>query len=226
MSRFDVAKMVAFDLETTGTDPLSCKIVTSALVRLTSGKPQSLAMLADPGVEIPEAAAKVHGITTEKARAEGQPHDEVLQRTIAALRSSWQEGYTAIIYNAAYDLSVLHALDPTFTVDGLVVDPFVLDKKFTPRVKGAGQRKLGPTCERYGVRLDNAHDATEDSLAAARLAWVMAKKHPEITEMDGDELMEMQAIIAYEQAKSFREYLQSQGKSGADVDGSWPLRTH
>lgn len=225
MSRFDVGKMVAFDLETTGTDPRTCRIVTSALVRLTAGKePRKLAMLADPGVEIPEAATRIHGITTERARAEGEPHERVLRRTIDALRAAWSEGYAAVIYNAAYDLSVLRALEPGFTVDGLVVDPYVLDKRFTPRLRGSGQRKLGPTCERYGVRLDAAHDATEDALAAARLAWMMAKRHPEITEMDGDALMELQAVQAWEDAASLAEYFRSRGRDASDVDGTWPMR--
>ena len=81
MHNFDPRRMLAFDLETTGTDPRTCKIVTSALVRLTEQGKDSTIMLADPGVEIPQAASDVHGITTEKARAEGRPHDEVLADT-------------------------------------------------------------------------------------------------------------------------------------------------
>ena len=119
--------MLAFDLETTGTDPRTCKIVTSALVRLTEQGKDSTIMLADPGVEIPQAASDVHGITTEKARAEGRPHDEVLADTIAGLRAAWRDGLTVVAYNAAYDLTVLRSQDSSFTVDGLVVDPFVLD---------------------------------------------------------------------------------------------------
>ena len=34
MTTFDAGKMFAFDLETTGTNPHECRIVTSALVRI------------------------------------------------------------------------------------------------------------------------------------------------------------------------------------------------
>lgn len=223
MTRFDLTKMVAFDLETTGVDPFTCRIVTSSLVRLSGGEePKRIAMLADPGIEIPEAAARVHGITTERARAEGQPHDEVLQRTIDLLRTSWRTGYTVVAYNAAYDLTVLHALDPDFTVDGLVIDPYILDRHFEPR--RPGKRTLGAVCEHHHVRLDAAHDSTEDALAAARLAWVMARQHGELTTMDGEELMELQAVAAWEQAADFRAYLERNGRDASDVDGAWPVR--
>ncbi|WP_448851106.1 exonuclease domain-containing protein [Corynebacterium sp. 335C] len=223
MYSFDVAKMVAFDLETTGKDPLTCRIVTSSLVRLTSGQaPDKAAMLADPGVEIPEEATRVHGITTERARAEGRPHAEVLNRTIGMLQSAWNDGYAVVAYNAAYDLTVLRAQEPSFTVDGLVVDPFVLDKHFDRYRKG--KRTLEATCAHWNVRLDSAHDSTEDALAAARVAWMLARAHPELATMDGEELMELQAVAAWEQAESFREYLTGRGRDASDVDGSWPMR--
>lgn len=224
MSRFDVGAMMAFDLETTGTNPKECKIVTSALVSLRSGQqPVKELRLADPGVEIPEAASNVHGITTEMARKDGAPHDQVLAETIAGIRKGWSEGFTLIAFNAAYDLSVLHTQDPSFTVDGLVVDPFVIDKKFD-KYRG-GKRTLGSVCEHYNVRLDAAHDATEDALAAARLAWMQAKKWPEIAEMDGDELMELQAISYYEDRKSLKDYFENKGRDISDFDlpQTWPM---
>ena len=124
MTTFDAGKMFAFDLETTGTNPHECRIVTSALVRIDGGAPQAKELLADPGVEIPEAAAAVHGITTEHARAHGRPHDEVLAETIAEIRRAWRDGLTLVAYNAAYDLTVLRSREPSFTVDGLVFDPW------------------------------------------------------------------------------------------------------
>lgn len=226
MSRFDVGAMMAFDLETTGVDPKTCRIVTSAVVSLRSGQaPNKELRLADPGIEIPEAASAVHGITTEHAREHGAPHDQVLAETIADIRRGWKDGFTLIVFNASYDLSVLHAHDPSFTVDGLVFDPHVIDKKYEKFIKGKGQRQLGATCARYNVRLDSAHDATEDALAAARLAWMMAKKWPELTEMDGDELMEMQAISSYEDRKSLYEYFRKQGRDVSDfnLNETWPM---
>lgn len=213
--------MLAFDLETTDTDPHTCRIVTSALVRLADGGKDSTIMLADPGVEIPKAASDVHGITTEQARAQGRPHDEVLADTIADLRTAWRDGLAVIAYNAAYDLTVLHSQDPTFTVDGLVVDPFVLDHHFDP--DRHEKRTLTDVCRHYQVRLDNAHDATEDALAAARIAWVMARHYPEITAKSGEELMELQAVTYYRYKKNLQQYLAEKGKDTSDFTFGWPM---
>lgn len=212
--------MLAFDLETTGTDPHTCRIVTSALVRLADGSKDSTIMLADPGIEIPKAASDVHGITTEQARGEGRPHAEVLADTIAGLRTAWQEGLAVVAYNAAYDLTVLHSQDPSFTVDGLVVDPFVLDHHYDSERRG--KRTLTDACQHYQVRLDSAHDATEDALAAARIAWVMARRFPQMTELTGEELMELQAISYYKYKKNLQQYLDGKGVDTSDFTFGWP----
>ncbi|EEB64042.1 3'-5' exonuclease [Corynebacterium amycolatum] len=220
MHNFDPRRMLAFDLETTGTDPRTCKIVTSALVRLTEQGKDSTIMLADPGVEIPQAASDVHGITTEKARAEGRPHDEVLADTIAGLKAAWRDGLTVVAYNAAYDLTVLRSQDPNFTVDGLVVDPFVLDNYFDPDRRE--KRTLTDVSRHYQVRLDGAHDATEDALAAARIAWVMARHYRELTEKSGEELMELQAVAYYQYKKNLQLYLADKGRDVSDFTFGWP----
>lgn len=212
--------MLAFDLETTGRDPRTCKIVTSALVRLTEQGKDSTIMLADPGVEIPKAASDVHGITTEKARAEGRPHDEVLADTIAGLRAAWRDGLTVVAYNATYDLTVLRSQDPSFTVDGLVVDPFVLDHYFDPDRRE--KRTLTDVSRHYQVRLDGAHDATEDALAAARIAWVMARHYRELTEKSGDELMELQAVAYYQYKKNLQRWLADKGRDVSNFTFGWP----
>lgn len=223
MTTFDAGRMFAFDLETTGTDPHECRIVTSALVRIDGGPPQTEELLADPGVEIPEGAARVHGITTEYAREHGRPHDEVLADTIAAIRRAWSDGLTLVAYNAAYDLTVLRSRQPDFTVDGLVFDPLVIDRARDTHRKG--KRTLGNVCEHYRVRLDNAHEATADALAAARLAWVMSKKvWPDLAEIDGDELMEYQAVSHFESQSSLRDWLVGQGRDVSDFRiGGWPI---
>ncbi|STD36283.1 DNA polymerase III subunit epsilon [Corynebacterium striatum] len=219
---FDATRMLSFDLETTSVNPKEARIVTSALVRIDGRDVDKREMLADPGVEIPEAAAKIHGITTEKARAEGQPHDEVLAQTVRSIRQAWDDGLTLIVYNAAYDLSVLRALTGDFTVDGPVFDPLVID-----RVKDKwrkGKRTLGDVSAHYGVTLENAHEATSDALAAARIAWMQVRQHfPELAQMDTTELMEYQAVEWYKDRESFKKYLEGQGKDANDVSTAWPM---
>ncbi|BAU95626.1 DNA polymerase III subunit epsilon [Corynebacterium suranareeae] len=220
---FNASKMLSFDLETTGVDPFKARIVTSAMVTITKNGAEPIELLADPGVEIPEAATAVHGITTEHARENGKPHDEVLAETITRLREGWKAGLAVIVFNASYDLTVLRNHDPSFTIDGLVYDPFVIDKVKDRYRKG--KRTLTEMCAHYDVQLGNAHEATSDALAAARIAWKQARIWPELTKMSGEELMEFQAVKYYEQQKSLQSYLVGQGRDPSDVNTAWPVQT-
>ena len=218
---FDASRMLSFDLETTSVNPKEARIVTSALVRIDGRDVDAREMLADPGVPIPEEAAAVHGITTEKAQAEGRPHDEVLAETVSAIKQAWADGLTLIVYNAQYDLSVLRALTGDFTVDGPVFDHFVIDRVMDKFRKG--KRTLTDVSAHYGVEIGNAHEATADALAAARVAWKQVRKFPELTEMDMDELMEFQAVKWHEDRLSFKKYLEGKGRDASDVSTAWPM---
>lgn len=219
---FDASRMLAFDLETTSANPKDARIVTSALVRIDGRDVQKVEHLADPGIEIPQAATDVHGITTERAQAEGRPHEEVLKDTVDAIKAAWDDGLTLIVYNAAFDLTVLRSLTGDFTVTGPVFDPYVIDRVSDKWRKG--KRTLGAVCEHYGVELGNAHEATADALAAARVAWKQVRQHyPNLAQMDENELMEFQAVKWYEDRVAFKKYLEGKGRDASDVSTAWPM---
>ncbi|MCK7637894.1 3'-5' exonuclease [Corynebacterium pygosceleis] len=222
MTNFDPSAMLSFDLETTSANPVEARIVTSAMVHIKGGNVDPVELLADPGVEIPAQASEIHGITTEYAREHGRPHDEVLAETVERIRRGWAEGLTLIVFNAAYDLTVLRTLTGDFTVTGPVFDPYVIDRAKDPYRKG--RRTLGSLCEHYKVRLDNAHEATSDAVAAARVAWMQARKWPELVSMDSDELMENQAVWHHTSQTSLRRYFEGRGRDASDISTSWPMR--
>lgn len=229
--------LVAFDLETTGVDPETARIVT-ACVALIDGSgqrpPQVTTWLVNPGVEIPEQAAAVHGITSARARAEGGDPSVAAQEIGAVLADHIEAGAPIVAFNGCYDLTV-HDREcrrygaPTLTDrcedDGLrlyVVDPFVLDKAVDRYRKG--KRTLTAACEHYGVRLDGAHDSSFDAVAAARIAWRIAQWHPDIAAMSLAELHAFQVQAKREQDASFAEYRRSRGESVDGIDGAWPMR--
>lgn len=219
---FDATRMLSFDLETTSANPLEARIVTSALVRIDGRSVDAVEHLADPGVEIPEGATKIHGISTEKARAEGRPHDEVLAETVQQIKQAWEDGLTLIVYNASYDLTVLRQLTGDFTVTGPVFDPYAVDRIKDPYRKGS--RTLTSMCEHYGVELGNAHEATADALAAARIAWKQVRQWPELGRMGTGDLMEFQAVGYHDRQSDFARYLKGQGKDPSTVNTSWPMQ--
>ncbi|QGU07130.1 DNA polymerase III subunit epsilon [Corynebacterium occultum] len=222
MSNFDASRMLSFDLETTSVNPREARIVTSAMVRIDGREVDPVELLADPGIEIPPETTAIHGISTEYAREHGRPHDEVLAESIQRIRAGWRDGLTLIVFNASYDLTILRSQSPEFTVDGLVYDPFVIDKLKDKYRKG--KRTLTDLCAHYSVRLDTAHEATSDALAAARIAWKQIKMWPELAAMSAEELMEFQAVGYYEMQTDFKKYLEGRGRDTTTVNTSWPMQ--
>lgn len=174
--------LLAFDLETTGIDTTSDRIITATVISIVPGQsPDVRTWLADPGVEIPAGATEVHGITTEHVRQHGRDAAEVVAEIAATLAGWWDPSTPLCAFNAPFDLSLLdaelrrhHGRD--LEVAGPVVDPRCLDKHLDRYRRG--KRTLGDLCAHYRVRLDVAHDSASDALAGARLAWRLAKTYP------------------------------------------------
>src|SRR5690606_40645208 len=102
--------LIGFDLETTGTDPREARIVTGAVIEVREGEPTGRReWLADPGVPIPAEAVAVHGISNERAAADGRPADQVADAIADVLTGYWRTGVPVVAYNAAFDLSLLSA---------------------------------------------------------------------------------------------------------------------
>lgn len=222
MKSFDASRMLSFDLETTGTNPHATRIVTSSLLRIDGSSVDTTELLADPGVEIPESATAIHGITTEYAQQHGRPHEEVLADTIARIRDAWRQDMALIVFNAPYDLTVLRSLEPSFTVDGLVFDPLLIDRAMDRYRRG--KRTLSALCEHYRITLDNAHNSSADALAAARIAWKQVRTWPELQSYSMEELMEFQAVKYYEIQSEFREWREKRGQDASTVSTSWPVQ--
>jgi len=224
-------RLAAFDIETTGVDPLTDRVVTAAVSVVGGGLPaEHRGWLVDPGVEIPAGATAVHGITTEEARSGGRPAAEAVEEITAVLAHQVRAGVPIVAFNARFDLTCLdrearrHGVVPLIDRIGdaplLVIDPFVLDKA-VDRFR-RGKRTLGAVCEYYAVTLDNAHAANADALAAARVAWRLGQRYPELAGCELAQLHRWQVVWAERQAASLQEYFREQGRD-EHVEGRWPI---
>ena len=224
-------RLAAFDIESTGVDPETDRIVTAAVSLCGGDRPtESHAWLVDPGVEIPAAATAVHGITTEQARAEGRDAAEAVEEIVTLLAAQLRAGTPVIAFNARYDLTMLdrearrHGVVPLVERVGgpeglLVVDPYVIDKqidRYRP-----GKRTLAAVCEHYRVRLDAAHTANADAIAAARVAWRLAQRVEELR-CDLPTLHARQVAWAAEQAASLQAWFAEHGRDEV-VEPAWPI---
>lgn len=224
-------RLCAFDLETTAPEPTEARIVTGCVALIGGGQPPEVTnWLADPGIEIPAEAASIHGITTERAHAEGRPAPSVIEEITTALAQVQRDRIPIVAMNARYDITVLdrearrHQITPLtdHVSEGnlLIVDPYVLDKQVDRYRKG--RRTLTHLCEHYQVKLDGAHSSDADAIAAARVAWRIAEKYPAIRDMGLPELHKQQIVWAAEQAASLQEHLRRLNP-GVCVEPAWPL---
>ena len=219
-----------FDLETTGVDVDTSRIV-SACIAVLDDEGSVVARwdwLADPGIPIPEGASAVHGITTERARRDGRQSRVVVAEITQALRVLFATGIPVVVYNAPYDLTLLdrecrrNGLEP-IDAPGPVIDPLVIDKTVDRYRKG--KRTLEVAAAHYQVALDDAHDAGADAIAAGRVAWALLKAFPDELDIPLADLHGRQEIWFAEHEARFRDYLRS--VKGDDVTfeaASWPIR--
>ncbi|WP_051172173.1 3'-5' exonuclease [Microbacterium indicum] len=224
-------RIAVFDLETTGVDTSTVRIVTAyvGVLDAQGNVSDEASWIADPGVEIPAGAAAVHGFTTERARAEGRPAVEVVGEIVARLREIFAAGIPVVAYNAPFDFSVLkneairHGLDP-IADPSPVVDPLVIDKQHDRYRRG--KRTLDIVAAHYGVALDDAHEASADAIAAGRVALAQADRYEADLPGSAAELHDQQVGWAAEQAASLTEYFHKVGRMQPheSVSGTWPIR--
>ena len=220
-----IDRLVVFDLETTGVDPTEARIVTAYVGVLDASGTvvEERSWIVDPGVEIPEGSIAVHGVTTERARAEGAQPAGAVREIRDTIAGHLAKGLAVCAFNAAYDFSLLDAECRRYglaTIDARpVIDPMVIDRR-VDRFR-RGKRTLTVATEVYGVELLDAHDASADAIAAGRVAQAMAARYPELR-IDPISLHELTATWAEEQAIDFEQFRRRTDPSFSAGRG-WPL---
>ena len=217
-------KLVVADLESTGTNVAEARVVTAFLGLWDSEEDrfvQYLDFLVNPGVDIPEEASAIHGITTEQA-SRGMDPVEFLE-LFHYVAHDWAE-YPHVLYNAPYDLSVLNAELVRYGYTAFdwtkrqIVDSLVLERHFNKYKKG--KKRLMDVAEQRGITLDESrlHSADYDAEVTARVAV------QQIAEW-GLPTNEEQAEWHREWAVDFQAYLRRvKNDPELVIDTAWPTR--
>lgn len=226
--------MVGFDTETTGVRTSADRIVTAALITRTGAEVSARTWLIDPGVEIPAAAAAVHGVTTERARSEGAEPRVALEEIAAALADALNADTPVVAYNAQFDFTILEAELERHGLPSLasrlragevrpVVDPLTLDRKLDRFRRG--KRKLIDLCTLYAVPVvaDELHAADADVAATLELVHALAAAYPSLRDAELDSLHDFQRVAFHDWAVHFSAYLKSKGVTDDLPDPRWPV---
>lgn len=226
-------RLTGFDLETTSTNPETARIVTGSVVDYGGGRPTTgRTWLSDlGGAEIPPDATRIHGYTTEAARAAGRPAAAVVEEITAALAAAVEEDRPLVAMNASYDVTVLDREARRYGVTPLmdlvspnVLDPYVMDRRV--RQYRRGGRTLADLCRHYVVPLEGAHSSEADATAACALVRKMGCRYRVLSSLTPAQLHREQVAWAREQNESLRAYFaRTPGKEAwaKDVRLEWPL---
>lgn len=218
-------KLVVFDLETTGLDLTTSRIVTACVAVIDSSGEveQTNEWLVNPGIEIPASASAVHGVTTEKAQSEGMDASSAVKQ-IVELLSDLNQNLPVVAFNAPYDFTILMNEAIRYSLNTIspkpVIDPLVIDRKLR---FGPGKRNLTVLCDVYGVELADAHNSTADAVAAGRLAQRQAAKFPDL-QQDASKLHDLQIKWSEAWTKNFHDWLEKENRPVDRAEIGWPIR--
>jgi DNA polymerase-3 subunit epsilon len=224
-------EVLGLDLETTGVDRFGDVPVSYALVSVVEGVVvRSWSGLIDPGREIPLDATAVHGITTERARAEGMPLADAVALVSDAVVTAGRRGVPLVGMRLDYDLTILDLLGARLWGRGLagrgwrgpVLDAAVLDRHFD--AVREGRRTLSDLCGHYRVEMGNAHDAWADAVASVRVVFALADCYAPLRQADLPRLHESQIEWHRQWTQDCESWRLTQGKARLDPrDFVWPV---
>lgn len=165
--------LAVFDLETTGTDPATARIVEIAVIKLTpDGERIEKCRRLNPEQPIPAEATAIHGIT------DADVVDAPTFRRVVKDLAEFLAGCDLCGFNVArYDLRVLHhefrRAGVAFDLTGrAVVDVMALYHKLHPRDLSAAVRQY------CGRDHDGAHGAAADAVASLDVLEAMLLADP------------------------------------------------
>lgn len=220
--------LLTLDTESTGVNPFEARIVEigAAVILPDRTVTHTWATIVDPGIAIPDEPAAIHGITTERAQAEGVAPVEALNQLAGLLHDPDLRGGPVCMFNAAYDWPLICTEAARHHVDlppVHIVDPMVLDKHLTPRRSGKGSRKLTAVAELFGVDFTGAaHGALADCIAAGQLLRVFIDRYPQIAAMTLVELQVAQARWQHDQVVSLEEFFR-RSEPDRTLTRGWPF---
>lgn len=218
-------RLMAVDIATTGNRTGIDRILAVA-VRTTDGRSRD--WLIDPGPGLAIDPGKTHGITLDRACADGVPAPRALEELAAHLAGHLATKDPLVVWHAPY---VLTFLESELLRHGLralsdrgpaglfpICDPLIVDRH-VDRFRSGG-RALETVAQWYGVPHDRPGKPGSDAEAALVLAQVLGACHASVGRLSRPALHYEQVRWREEQAREAEEFDPSRRR-----DHRWPLGT-
>jgi DNA polymerase-3 subunit alpha (Gram-positive type) len=171
---------VSLDVETTGLNPSSDRIIEVAAVRYSKADTgewraaDRYVTFVNPGLEIPAKITEITGITTDMI-SQAPDNFTVMTRLNEFIGSS-----PVVAHNAFFDLGFLRyegfrtpaENDPRIKFNMPLIDTLALARIFLPELHN---HKLNTVAEKMGVKLGRHHRAEDDALACGDILLAIMK---------------------------------------------------
>jgi len=161
---------VIFDLETTGLNKVSDKIIEIGAVKIENGKIiQSFSSFINPQIPIPEQASKINGITDNDVK------DAPLEEGVFADFLLFSQNAVLVGQNADYfDLPFLSSAAKKYNIyfDNPLLDTMKLAQKYLPNLKNY---TLSTIAAHFNIQNEQAHRALTDAVTTAKVFMQLAK---------------------------------------------------
>lgn len=170
--------IVFFDLETTGANPETSRIVQLAAVKLFPDRTvKEWTWLVNPLMPIPSAASDIHGITDEDVLS-APTFKEVSREVLSVFEDSDLSGFNIMNFDVPL---LLHEFDRV----GISIDEFQPFSRRYFDVRNIYNRLFERTLsaiykQYFDKELEGAHDALNDVRATLELFGALLEKHEEV----------------------------------------------
>ncbi len=163
------------DLETTGTNPATDRIVEIAIIKMLPDGSQIIKRkLLNPGIPIPKGASDVHGITDEMVR-DAPTFRQVAQELKQVLDGCDLSGYNSNRFDIPLLMEEFFRADVEFDMNTRkMLDVQNIYHKMEPRTLSAAYRFY---CNK---ELDGAHGAEADARATLEILQAQVIKYQEL----------------------------------------------
>jgi DNA polymerase III epsilon subunit family exonuclease len=206
----DESSFVALDLETTGPDPATDRIIQIALIQIEPGAHigTGWSFFVNPERPIPAEATAVHGITDECV-SRSPKFAELVPQIFDIARGRRVCAYNGLRFDmplirrelaaAGQPVSNHDPLDPAVWVR-------VIDRR-VKRIEGVSKYALVSVMERWGIKREgHAHETLSDALGAWQVFDVISRSRPEYFPSDLSEFCAAQRKFGAQQEAEIEKW--------------------
>ena len=172
--KIDEEEFVVFDIETTGLNSHTNKIIEIGAVKIKAGRIiDRYSQLINPGISIPYHITEITSITNEQVA--NQPKiDEVIGKFVEFIGDA-----VLVAHNAPFDMGFIKRdIKEYLNIDleNSVIDTLQMARDLFPDFKKYG---LGDLNKSLGLALEKHHRAVDDSQATANMFIIFLEKYKE-----------------------------------------------